>query len=278
MSLRTQIRKLRLYYKSLGYLQSVLADPAPIYWLPLCRHEMQLQTRAGMLITVPAGAWYLLPTMCKLAAIGATTRIEANAKRITIRGLSYLTPLQPKGEGTFFREIFADDVYRLNGQDFAGKRVVDIGAHIGDFSVLLASQGATVYAFEPSQLYGDYCRRNAALNGVAERVHLFNVGLGQGDGEQRTTDDVLRFAAASSYVTQHLPRAIDFLKMDCEGCEYALFADPCFLDHLAPQVIAMEYHRGPEALRDLLVARNYQVETVAGEGDVGYLYAHKSAG
>lgn len=71
------------------------------------------------------------------------------------------------------REVWEEDIYPLAGVDLArGERVIDIGAQIGSFSLLAASRGARVLAFEPSTLNQGVLRRNVALNALEERIEV----------------------------------------------------------------------------------------------------------
>jgi FkbM family methyltransferase len=273
MTLRDKIRRIRLYYKAFPLLWRVLRLPLAALFLPLTGARASFRAKNGIVVEAPPGDWDLLPNLCRLAEIGATCRIEGAFKRIEIDGITLYSPKADRVEGDFLREIFREDVYRLRGLDLAGKTAVDVGAYIGDSTLILSRQGAEVYALEPSRITGELFRRNVAANGLESRVHFFNSGLSKEEAIVEDSGDTLAFVEAQSFTHEHLPRRTGLLKMDCEGCEYALLADPRFLDHLEPEVIVMEYHRGPSPLDETLRARGYQVETVRCDERVGYLYA-----
>ena len=59
------------------------------------------------------------------------------------------------------------------------KRVVDVGANLGFFSLYAAALGAEVAAFEPMPDNVALLRASICLNGFGDRLHLFNTGLGR---------------------------------------------------------------------------------------------------
>src|SRR5215217_1038826 len=59
-----------------------------------------------------------------------------------------------------------------------GAVVLDIGAHLGYFTVLAAKRGATVLAFEPNPRTIAHLRRNLALNGVTDDVRVVQRAVG----------------------------------------------------------------------------------------------------
>jgi len=273
MSLRSEIRRARLYYKSLPLIFAALELPLLALVLPLLTTAIGFRTKTGGVLEVPPGAWHLLPNMCRLAQIGAGCRIEPDCKRIELDGYVFFSPREARVEGDFLREILRDDVYRMKGRKLAGKVAVDIGAFFGDSSIPMAKQGATVYAFEPSAASGELMRRNLSANGIGDAVRFFNVGLCMGTRTEIAGEDELGFVDAIPFLAANVPAGIDLLKMECEGCEYALFEDARFLDHLAPLDIVMEYHRGEAPLVEILEARGYRVEVAPCGDAVGYLYA-----
>lgn len=102
------------------------------------------------------------------------------------------------------------NVYDL-GQLSAGAIVVDIGASVGDFALLASrSPDSRVYAFEPSPNTYRYMQSNLASN-ARIGVRLFNA-----PANGHTVDSILNTYGESK---------IDFLKIDCEGCEYKVLLE-----------------------------------------------------
>jgi len=277
MSLRDRVRRLRLYYKSLPLIFSALDLPVLAVVLPFAPANVRFRSKTGVDLDVPPLAWHQLPNMCRLAQIGARCRFEADCKRIELDGYTFFSPLEAKVEGDFLREIFREDVYRMKSRALRGKVAVDVGAFFGDSSIPMAKLGATVYAFEPSIPRGELLRRNLAANNVGEAVHFFNVGLSTRTGRENAGGEELNFVDGVPFVIANVPGAVDLLKMDCEGCEYPMFEDERFLDHLAPAEIVMEYHQGETRLVEILKRRAYTLEIVPCGKTFGYIYARRAS-
>jgi len=277
MSSRDRFRRIRLYYKSLPLLFSVLEPTLIALLLPFVHTQASFRSKTGLDLHVPPGAWHQLPNMSRLAQIGARCHIESDCKRIELDGYTFFSPLDAKVEGIFLREIFRDDVYRLKGRPLSGKVAVDVGAFFGDSTIPMARVGATVYAFEPSVSRCELLRRNLAANGLVDAVHVFNAGLSTRAHKETAIGEELEFVDGVPFVIANVPRSIELLKMDCEGCEYPMFEDERFLDHLAPAEIVMEYHQGEARLVEILKRRGYALEVVPGSEAIGYLYAKRSA-
>jgi FkbM family methyltransferase len=276
MSLRDDIRRVRLYYKSLPLIFSALDLPLAALALPFLHAKASFRSKSGLDLEVPPWAWHQLPNMCRLAQIGASCHIETDCKRIELDGYTFFSPLDATVEGTFLREIFRDDVYRMKGRLLSGKVAVDIGAFFGDSSIPMAKMGATVYAFEPSITRGELLRRNLVANGVDKAARFFNVGLSTRTYKDTADGEDLDFVDGVPFVIANVPRSVDLLKMDCEGCEYSMFEDQRFLDHLAPAEIVMEYHQGAEPLVEILRRRAYALEVVPCGPTFGYIYAKRA--
>ena len=276
MTLRERIRRLRLYYRSGALFRERLADPAVARWLPwrAAGEPVEIRFRTGRSFSLLARQWPLLPSACRLERIGAEFEFLDDAKRIRVDGLTLYSPLWARDEAAYYREVFLDDTYGVKGRDLSARTVVDVGAYVGDSSIAFARQGATVHAFEPSETFCRFIRRNLAENGLASRVTLHEVGLAERDGAQQTRTDRLRFTEGVAYVLSRLPREIALLKLDCEGAEYHLLGDPRFLAHLAPREIRMEYHRGAEGVTGPLERAGYRVEVLS-TGPVGMIKASR---
>ena len=139
-------------------------------------------------------------------------------------------------------------------------RVIDIGAGLGDFTVFAAKHcpKGVVHAYEPLAESLNLLRRNLELNSI-ENVQFYNLAVAaeagllvQEDAEREAVSR--RFIAGEpgkgavtavslDRVLDKLPDGVcDFMKMDCEGCEFDLLlnSSPQTLSRI--KRISMEYH------------------------------------
>jgi len=69
-----------------------------------------------------------------------------------------------------------------------GDSFVDVGANVGVYSLLAASkEGVDAWAFEPSSETARMTRENIAMNGLADRVRLFQAAAGRLAGKGALT-------------------------------------------------------------------------------------------
>ncbi|MEM4898086.1 MAG: FkbM family methyltransferase, partial [Pyrobaculum sp.] len=166
-----------------------------------------------------------------------------------------------------------EDMYAADVKD---RVVVDVGAGIGDSTLFFVSRGARrVYAFEPVEKHFRYLVDNIARNNAVDRVVAFNYGLWVEDGVLKVKyeslgtgltvgDEVELKVKRLGDVLREIAEAegmIDLVKMDCEGCEYALIATPCEVIRLARQYI-MEIHGNPTPLIHHMSKCGYGTELV----------------
>jgi FkbM family methyltransferase len=159
--------------------------------------------------------------------------------------------------------IFARDEYRLNGYPPGGwDTVIDIGAHIGLFSIRVAPLAKRVLSFEPMPESFKYLKANLgherlrhvtpvekAVSGSAGPLDLFvaaNSGMHSvlADAAAGTTRVRVDAVTLAQVFADHDIRRCDLLKLDCEGVEYGILgAAPA---ELWPRIerIHMEYHPG----------------------------------
>jgi FkbM family methyltransferase len=188
----------------------------------------------------------------------------------------------------------------------AGWVVFDIGANVGVFSVLEASRGAQVYAFEPNAVCFDRLKRNVASNHLGSQVRPFNLALGDepGFGSMHvlrggttggtvvTEPAVVESSAPSvrvttlDMITRDLDISrIDLLKLDVEGAEASVLRGGRHALDSTERVI-LEYH-SLALLRDVLELLDehgfvedlrfvyYEKDAAAGTDEVGMLYARR---
>lgn len=150
----------------------------------------------------------------------------------------------------FFNEIAVGDIY---GTEFfkAPRRIIDVGANIGVFSILTAKKfpEAAVIAIEPEKSNFEALKENIALSG-AKNITAVNAAVSTAAGEARLYVSGVNAGNHSLYGTgqaqtvktrrlsEFLPA--DILKLDAEGIEYEIFKEgvPDFA------FIAMETHNG----------------------------------
>ena len=202
-------------------------------------------------------------------------------------------------------EIWTHETYFKEGLEIKeGDNVVDIGGHIGIFSVLAGKLGAKVIVFEPLKSSYGYLLKNIKDNGLEEKVKAFNLAVtadgrevrmyeednndewntgcarifdeGEGDPEKekiksKTLDTIYR-------ENRLYEKGCDFLKIDCEGAEYEILygAVPNVFD--STKQISMEFHHSLQEgkmLSNYLESRGYDVKLRWAYAHIGMIYAKK---
>jgi FkbM family methyltransferase len=142
-----------------------------------------------------------------------------------------------------------------------GQRVIDVGANIGHFSLLLADVVGpeSLFCFEPMRTAWDRLVANFRINGWTTS-HLENVAVGRSCGtvdfpnpdHPDTTTSIsgvgsigstvpVSMINLDSIVPQHPPGTIGLLKIDVEGYEReVLFGAAHFLKNSRPKLIMFE--------------------------------------
>jgi len=182
----------------------------------------------------------------------------------------------------FIREIFEQRDYTGRPGMEIGKDdiVVDVGAHVGVFTVFAAAQasrGRVVSVEANGALFGRLLK-NISANALTN-VTAVHAALAPSEGEatlwhgirgnssdslvSRTTTNgelVATISPAALMARHHLER-VDFLKLDIEGAEYQIFSgDLSWLSRV--RRVAMEAHGGygdPTALAERFKNEGFQV-------------------
>lgn len=202
-----------------------------------------------------------------------------------------------------FEEVWVKGHYSIPEFSIGdGDVIVDVGAHVGTFTVWAASRNpkARVVAVEPSASTLKYLRRNvetnhlrnvtiveAACGGSNGTVALMSRGPAACNTIYRTDNYASSFSPAGRAEMITLDKLFsdlsiehcDLLKLDCEGAEYEILysAGKETLDRV--RRIAMEYHTGmnrysPESLAEHLKGIGFKVDLQAPlDEEGGYLLA-----
>lgn len=179
-------------------------------------------------------------------------------------------------------EIFIEKAY---GSNFSGKVIFDIGMSNGDSGIYFAQMGAKkVIGLEPLPESFNLAVENVKSNHLEDVVYPLNLGLAsrteEADFRVSTTspnaDSLNPTASISSVVTfdSHIKimtttidelmkkfniKEVDFLKMDCEGCEYEVIRQLSWRTLGQIKEISMELHNGPQDLISILQQSGFEV-------------------
>ncbi len=181
--------------------------------------------------------------------------------RITVR--------VPKRLMLIFKEIFLSDVYAIDDLKknlSENSVVVDIGANVGFFSMLVLSKVKVkkVFAFEPIPSNLEIFQRTIAANPILQNSLVLTQAAVTGkpqshlelhlDGTNELTENASVFSGFESthsvkinvpsitfseIFQKHKLEQIDFLKMDCEGSEFDIIynTDPILLKRIKKMMV-----------------------------------------
>jgi FkbM family methyltransferase len=197
-------------------------------------------------------------------------------------------------------EIFTYKVYTPNDLCIAPNDIVlDIGANIGVFSLYASlSTQNLIYAFEPFTENIKYIKRNAKQNfinniiineyAISDRTDIMSLSLTRNPAgnilhtkdlkkSEKTSVDILS-KTLEQIIEENNLKQIDFLKMDCEGSEGAIFMSTSkrYLQRI--KKISLEFHDNVSALnhhqiQELLKDAGFSTWlNWNGRGPFGYIY------
>jgi len=205
-------------------------------------------------------------------------------------------------------EIHSKNVYQIQKGDIGdGAVVIDIGAHIGIFSIFAAIQteNVTVYSFEPDPDNFQFLLKNIKINHLENKIRPFNLAVSNTNTPKKLIRSAASLTAHSFFANKFLSDEIkdsvevncttlsaifdrnkvkkcDVLKLDCEGEEYDILLNAP--DGILSKVVRItaEYHDGltkytHEDLENFLKSRNFEVKIKKLRSfptfSLGFLYA-----
>jgi FkbM family methyltransferase len=166
------------------------------------------------------------------------------------------------GDEAVIQEVFDEDVYRVHDIK-KGNVVIDIGAHIGTFTLRCCiERDCIVYAYEPNPYSYELLVENVRLNHVENKVKMFNCAVGKSCGKRRfhvyNIQQAASFSILEGYESDKQitvdcidPKLLfqannlfscNLLKIDAELAEQEIFTDE-FSPYLAKaKRIILEWH------------------------------------
>jgi len=104
------------------------------------------------------------------------------------------------------KEVVLDCCYESFNKLKKGNVVIDVGASIGDFSILASRKASKVYGIEMKEELVKLFKKNIIIN-QAKKIKIINQ----------------RLISLDRLFYQYKISRCDFLKIDCEGSEYEIF-------------------------------------------------------
>jgi len=239
-----------------------------------------------------------LYALIQLQKAGWTPQVvdEATLSWELVPSRLFHTRLSPGMDLIALHEVFIRQDY---GHDFTNQAVLDVGAYNGDSAVFFALHGAKkVVALEPYPPSLTLARANVERMGLSDRITLLEAALGPETGRatfqvasrdpeanalqptplaQRLTPYDQRIEvpvySLEKLLTDYGP--FDFMKLDCEGCEFALVARTPDAVLQAIPTWHIEYHANPTPLEKRFRALGFYTHRALDRWGLGYLWVRR---
>jgi FkbM family methyltransferase len=173
--------------------------------------------------------------------------------------------------------------------------VVDVGAHIGSFTIIAATLASRVIVYEPVASNYEMLTKNVKLNGL-QNVSIFEMAVSEVSGfsdiyiyDDASTGTHTLYKTSNTSLTKRIQTisldeiitkeslpTIDFLKLDCEGAEHEILKNISQETAIKIRSIVMETHRINFKSSIDIIARLRELGfEVRVEHGGGYVYARK---
>lgn len=202
------------------------------------------------------------------------------------------SPLTVVMDETFILKRYTPEFLKISKNDI----VVDIGAHIGDFSIFSCINGASkVIAIEPDLTsYEDLCKNisnnkikcilpvNIAVSDAKGNASFYINENNGGNSFYKIKKDSLKITVKTisldDIFIKFKIKNIDFLKIDCEGAEGLIIKNTKLITWKNISKIALEYHNNVSIIdnhkiENKLKKIGYNTKSFELDKDFGYIYA-----
>lgn len=221
----------------------------------------------------------------RAADFAPPAEIQVGAKRI---GLSLP---DDRGTLTAFIDVLLDDCYHLSELPNDIHKILDIGCHVGLFSVAARNRWpqAVIQAYEPNPSLKQHWKHHAMQAGFT--VYDEAVGMTSGSVALSNDDDsvqVRTIETGDGAINQiafcdaltRLGGNADLVKLDCEGAEWLILQDE--KSWLKVRFLTMEFHLWAgyslEELKTRLNSLGFQIHRLVMTGtDFGLLLAGRKS-
>jgi len=208
---------------------------------------------------------------------------------------TYLT--RNRGDIDIINEIYISKEYNKSINKIKDNSIViDIGAHIGIFSVLAAklARNVRVYSYEPFNGSFQILIKNIELNRLQENIHPFMIGIGNKKSTRMLFLDKnpakhtmfdrkknnfipIKIISLKDIFTENRLSKCDLLKLDCEGAEYEIIfnTSPKFLQKIKNIIIECHPNGDVNKLKKFLEKNNFktEIEVKLSKRDFPFLFA-----
>ncbi|WP_315924294.1 FkbM family methyltransferase [Mesorhizobium sp. SP-1A] len=233
-------------------------------------------------------------------------RLDETSYRLDIREIAGFKVALRQGtaDESVVDESFDQDIFFSGVPEYLSREddvVIDVGAHIGTFSLLAArrSPRGTVHAIEASRESYNYLTVNAALNGLGNlKPHLLALSNSQGTvtlhhdsgnwghsimkrlsakGEQVKADTLGHFMEENGI------ERCSFVKFNCEGAEFPILMNAADDDLAKIDMMLILYHEDlaegfkADRLIDRLTSAGFATKVRKQEKLRGWIIAQRKA-
>lgn len=196
---------------------------------------------------------------------------------------------------TVLNEIYIYDIYHeLFERIDKGSTIIDIGAHVGIFSILAGktAKNVKVLSFEPLPENYILLKQNIALNKLESHITAYEKGIGKKEERKKLYIDPKNSGGHSLYIrsnhsktislislkqvfTQNKLKKADILKIDCEGAEFdIIYSTPRkYLNGF--RCIGIEYSENGNINKLENYLKNLGFKTKLGEKPFPIIFAYK---